>query len=104
MFGSGAAEIQNFDQLDSLEVDSRTYMYEVSFELVYLKSSVEILDALQRAEEENSKSGIQGLASGLEAMLIAFSLGDFEAGHRTSIGQNVKAQRWENGWRLIEDK
>ncbi len=104
IFGEGSLEFQEFNILDSRESAPNTYIYEIDYVLMFLKSSEEIMDEFVRIKEETPKQGLEGFADGVETMVLAMSLGSFESGHQISKKQTTTVQKWDKGWRIIDDE
>ncbi len=104
IFGAGSIEFHRFKILDSTETAPNTRIYEIDYELVFLKGSKEIMNEFARIKEQAPKQGLEGLADGAEAMMLAMSLGNFEAGHKIKKTQTTTVQKWNNGWRIIDDE
>jgi len=95
-------EVQNFEVRDSLMEDTGTFVCEVSYELVYTKSSQELLAEQQRSLEESPAEGanLEAALGGIRQMVMSMSTGNFEAGHRTFELHALRLKKWDSGWRL----
>ncbi|MFD0949909.1 hypothetical protein ACFQ0F_05825 [Paraperlucidibaca wandonensis] len=97
--GDEIFRIENFEKTNGFEKDSKTYIADVKYELVFKKSLHEVAQQLKQ-ESQESPFGRMGAELGVMALKMQF--GSFEAGHKVSKEEKISFNKTENGWQVAE--
>lgn len=89
--------VENFKKTNGFEKDSKTYIADVRYELVFKKSLQELAQTLKN---ESQQSPFEAMGAGLGVMALKLQYGDFKAGHRVEKEEKVTFIKTENGWRV----
>jgi hypothetical protein len=90
-------EIKNFQKIDGFERDSKTYVANVRYELVFKKGIKEL------AETAKSAEGLGGAMSQVVIMMLVAQYGYFNAGEAVLKEEKVILMKTENGWHIVEE-
>ncbi len=104
--------IKNFSKTDGrLDDAAGRYTCSVEYDLVFLKSSDDLMKGLAEdlevsANARESGAALAGMFGQLQAGISIFALkmqyGDFEAGHTVHKTEALTLERWESGWKFAE--
>ncbi|MDF1762998.1 MAG: lipoprotein [Oleibacter sp.] len=89
--------VENFKKTNGFEKDSKTYIADVKYELVFKKGLQELAQLLEK-ESQSSPFGAMGASLGMMALQMQY--GNFKAGHRVEKEEKVTFIKTENGWRI----
>lgn len=101
--GNGGVQIltvENFKKTNGFEKDSKTYIADVRYEIVFKKGFPEVAQLLKQ-ELQGSPFGAMGESLGMMALQMQY--GDFKAGDRFVKEEKVTFINTENGWRVDAD-
>ncbi len=103
LLGEGAnayLEIENFARLNGYEKGDNHYVVQVRYELVFLKGLEEIAADL---EAQAGESVLDQMSAGLGLLALRIKYGDFRAGARFPVEEDIPLVRTEKGWRIFEE-
>lgn len=89
--------IENFEKTNGFEKDSKTYIADVKYVIVFKKGVAELSEDLKR-KSQGSAFGEMGTAFGVLALQMQY--GNFKAGHRVEKEDKIVFIKTENGWRI----
>lgn len=95
--GDQILQVENYQKINGFEKDSKTYIADVRYDLIFKKS---IKELAQQLKQETNGSPREALEAGLTIKLFQMQYGDFEAGHRLTQERKVTLIKTENGWRI----
>lgn len=99
--GEEIFQVENFEKTNGFEKDSKTYIADVKYDLVFKKGIQELAQQL-KTESQGSPFGAVGAGLGIMALQMQF--GNFEAGHRIAKEEKVIFIKTENGWHISEQE
>lgn len=91
--------IEDFEKLNGYEKDDNRYVVQVRYQLVFHKSLEEIAAEL---EARSGDSVLDQMSAGLGVMALRIKYGDFKAGDRFPVSEDLTLIRTEKGWRILE--
>ncbi|HEB60165.1 MAG TPA: hypothetical protein ENJ01_13155 [Gammaproteobacteria bacterium] len=92
--------VENFEKLNGYEKDANHYVVQVRYQLVFHKSLDEISAEL---EAQSGDSILDQMSAGLGLMALRIRYGDFKAGDRFPVEEDVTLIRTEKGWRILDE-
>ncbi len=99
--GDEIFQVENFKKTNGFEKDSKTYIADVKYDLVFKKGIKELAQQLKK-ESQGTLFGAMG--AGLGVMALQMQFGNFKAGHRVLKEEKVTFIKTENGWRISEQE
>jgi len=99
--GEEIFQIENFKKINGFEKDSKTYIADVKYDLVFRKGIKELAKHLK---QESKGSPLGAFGAGFGIMALQMQYGNFKAGHRVTKEEKVTFIKTENGWRISEQE
>lgn len=108
VMGGGAHEVladpivkvENFEKVNGFRKDSKTYIADLKYDLVFQKSLKEIAQQMKKEEADSPFSVAIGSGG---VLILKMQFGDFEAGYRVTKKEKVTFLKTEKGWRIDKE-
>lgn len=97
--GEQLFQIDNFEKTNGFEKDSKNYIADVKYDLVFVKSLSEISERLVLESKHNI---LNSLGAGIGLLSLKVQYGNFKAGHRITKEEKVTFIKTEKGWRISQ--
>lgn len=96
-FGETIISVDNFRKNNGFEENDKTYIADISYDMVFDKSLEDIAGIL---ENLSGQSETQKMGAGLGIMGLAMAYGQFQAGHTIQKEQKLTLVKTEQGWKV----
>ena len=96
-------ELTDFKKTNGMEVSDKVYKADVSYTLVFTKSSAQVEQELAESLAKRKASKMEKLSAGMQLSMLKMSLGgSWKQGDTRQVDNNYELNKTEQGWRVAE--